>query len=535
MVLPALDLRTLTAMRRRLLIENKTACENSLSAMIRCAWHINEPNTTYLHNWHIDAMSEYLMAVHLGQIKRLLINVPPRMMKSTVVTRIFPIWKWAKEPSHRFVFSSYSADLSVDHSIARRNIITSEWYQERWGYVLNDDGTPELDPQTGKPVVWVRLADDQNQKKVFENTRRGRMQTTSTGGTITGLGGGTIIIDDPHNVTGAQSDADRKSDVSFCKQTLSTRLDDKKQGAIICVMQRLHQKDYSGVVLAAGGWTHLKIPNPNKTPTTYILPISKKKITRKAGELMWEAREGEEEIKQARAALASYGFAGQYLQEPSPEEGGILKRRYFKYYKELPTLWAIVHSWDMAFKDLIDSDKVAYLAMGKKGADIYIMDYMCELLGFGASKAQVLIKANAMPNYTAVVIEDKANGTAIIEEMQRTTRDVLARNPKGGKIARAWASNPTLEAGNVWLPDPEVFPQHAWWVDQFLTNCAAFPNSDEDHDVDAFTQGIDYLKEFGGGLFAHVMQQGEVIAAEKERLKKVMEEEQARIRQVVSR
>lgn len=525
----------LQAIARRLLIENKKALEDSLSTFIRCAWHIPEPATDYLHNWHIDAISEHLMAVHLGFIKRLVINIPPRMMKSLCVTIMYPVWKWALEPAHRFVFSSYSADLAVEHSVTRRNIIESNWYEDRWGYVLDENGERIIDPMTGLAVEWVKIADDSNQKKAYRNTKQGRMQTTSTGGTITGLGGNTIIIDDPHNVKGAVSDVERQSDNDFCDKTLGTRLDDKKKGAKIIVMQRLHEKDYSGEVLRQGGYTHLKIPNPCLTPTTYIFPISKKKVTRTVGQLMWLAREGEEELAEMRRVLGSYGFSGQYGQEPSPADGVIFKRAHWKYYKALPTLECKAVSVDCAFKDGNENDYVSFIAGGKKGADVFLIDYLLDHLDYIATKKNLqLWLSGKHQDYTACYIEDKANGTAIINELKRTHHSVQEVNPEGGKIARARAVSPQQEAGNIWLPDPEVFPESAWWVQQFIENCAKFPRGLHDDDVDAFTQLVNRLMQFGGGFAGYVLAKAEQIAMAKAAEAKALEEHNEAIRKQVS-
>jgi predicted phage terminase large subunit-like protein len=512
----------LAAVSRRLLLENKASCEGSLAAFLRCAWKIPEPSTQYLHNWHIDAISEYLTAVSKGQIKRLVINMPPRMIKSTAVTIMWPCWEWTLNPYERFILSSYSGKLSQAHSMTRRSIIESDWYQRRWGWEMTPEGVYVLD-EKGNQKPWVQLADDQNRQAEYQNTRAGRMQTTSTGGTVTGLGGNKIVIDDPHNVEQAESDTERESAVRFNDKTLFTRLDDKKNGAIVCVMQRLHEKDYAGVVLRRG-WEHLKIPNPNATKTTYILPISKKKITREVGQLMWPEREGEPEIAEARIALGEYGFAGQYGQEPSPADGVIFKRRFWKYYKALPTLEAKVMSYDCAFKDLVTSDYVAGLVGGKRAADIYIIDYMLDHLGYSATKSHMQLWMNGKhSDYTACLIEDKANGTAIIEELQRSFANVIAVNPLGGKIARARAASPTLEAGNVWLPDPEVFPESAVWVQALIESCTKFPRGANDDDVDAFTQLVAYLNQYGGGFAGYILAQ-----AEKIKLQKAAEEKAAK-------
>lgn len=283
-------------------------CQSSLSAFVRAAWPVLEPGTPYLHNWHIDLISEHLEAVTRGEITRLLINMPPRYGKSNLVSVLWPVWEWIDHPETRWMFASYSGSLSSKHSLDRRAVIQSDWYQERWGDRFH-------------------LAGDQNVKMEFMNDRRGVMVATSVNGPATGKGGNRLILDDPHDPRRAESDVQRQAAVTFFDRTLGNRLNDKKKGAIVVVMQRLHQEDISARCLELG-YTHVKIPAEALGRTVVYFP-SGREIVREDGELLWPDREGPAEIAAAKTSMGSYAFAGQYEQEPVPAGGGLFKREWF--------------------------------------------------------------------------------------------------------------------------------------------------------------------------------------------------------------
>lgn len=215
--------------------------ERSLASYVRQAWPIIEPSTRMVWNWHLDAKCEHLEAVTRGQIRRLIINEPPRVGKSVTAAVMWPTWDWTTNPERRFMFVSYSSALSTKHSVDRRTVIQSDWYQRNWG---------------GR----VKLSSDQNVKNEFQNTHRGVMVATSVGGSATGKGGDVIVVDDPLNPQEAQSDIERERANTFFDQTVSTRLDDPKTGAIVVIQQRLHERDLTGHLLAQGGWEHLRLP-----------------------------------------------------------------------------------------------------------------------------------------------------------------------------------------------------------------------------------------------------------------------------------
>jgi hypothetical protein len=230
-------------------IEQEQA-SRSLREFVRQAWAVIEPSTPFVPGWHIDAIVEHLEAVTLGQIRKLLINVPPRHMKSLLVSVLWPAWEWIRFPERRWLYSSYAAQLSIRDSVKCRCLIESPWYQQRWS-------------------DRYALTGDQNTKGRFENDKSGYRLSRSVGGAATGEGGDRVVSDDPHNVQEAESDSIRKGTTDRFDVVMSTRVNDPRTAAMIIVMQRCHQRDLSGHVLEQGGWEHLCLAAEYEGPGRY--------------------------------------------------------------------------------------------------------------------------------------------------------------------------------------------------------------------------------------------------------------------------
>ena len=450
----------------------KREAERSLYSYVRQAWAILEPEVPFLSNWHIEYVVEHLEAVTAGQITRLLITLPPRYMKSLLVSLLWPTWEWIQAPQRRWIFASYAESLSSKHSVDRRTILQSPWYQHRWG-------------------DRVRLASDQNLKHEFANTRRGHMIATSIGGSITGKGGSRIVVDDPHNPLQAESDAQREAALAYFSRTLSTRLDNKNDDAIVVVMQRLHERDLAALCLELG-FTHVCLPAEAEVPTRFVFPRSSRIYHRMAGDVLWPAREGPAVLAKQKVALGSAAYAGQYQQRPAPARGVIFQPEWWRFYHTLPPLEEVVQSWDMAYKDGPDNDYVVGLLAGRAGnGDIYLLHRLKGQWSFSATCHMVRSVREAYPAAYTTLIEDAANGPAIINTLRHELPGIIAVTPQGGKVARARAIQPLVEAGNVYVPNPRpsgvLIPGRAW-VEDFIHQCTVFPNGAHDDDVDALTQ-----------------------------------------------
>lgn len=455
--------------------------ERSLRAFFRQAWSQLEPQTPFVPNWHIDCISEHLEAVSAGEITRLIINVPPRMSKSLLVAVAWPCWEWIRLPWQRWIFTSYSGSLSAMHSLARRNLITSPWYRRRWGGL-------------------VRLKADQNQKSEFENTASGRMTASSITGTTTGKGGNRLIMDDPQDPMQAASDVERRAAIDYYTGTLSTRLDDRKTGAIVLIMQRLHEQDLTGYILGTEpGWMHLKMPMRSEERTEVSFPRSERTVMREAGALLCPARYGEKEDGDARRTMGSYLYAGQMQQSPVPAGGGIFRTEFVRFYggpgcPPLPTRFLLkVQSWDLAFKAVKTSDRVAGSVWGSAGADFYLLEGISDQMGVLDSARAIEAYAYRHPDAGAKLIEDAANGPAVCEILRSRIPGLMLLSARGGKEARAFAVQPFWEAGNIWLPHPSAAP----WVTRWIDSITHFPRWNHDDEVDSMTQAILYLVEHG--------------------------------------
>ena len=519
--------------------------EEHLYDFLQQAWPTIEPETTLRMNWHIELICEHLEAVSRGEVTRLIINEPPRSLKSIVLSVCWPAWSWLHHPASRWMFTSYSQSLSSFHSLNRRQLIMSDWYQEAWG-------------------DRFALCGDHNLKTEFANDKTGMMIATSVGGSSVGKGGDILVMDDPMNPQEALSTAERETANTWIRQSFLTRLNDPKTGAIVLVMQRLHEQDTTGMLLEMGGWEHLCLPAIAEEPQRLVFPLTGRVWPREAGEILCPEREGAAELARKKVELGSYGFAGQYQQRPAPAEGGMLKRPWWRFWyptslcelrgtggttdgaddadfrasrggtnsgllgvdeagradsgrplggRGLPAPAPVVVrledgsvfecpqvavpgrfdeevlSWDMAFKDLASSDYVVGQAWGRVGADKFLLDQAREQADFPRTLKLVLRMVARYPR-AAVLVEDKANGSAVLQVLRRDVAGMIAVNPEGGKEARAHAVAPMIESGNVYLPHPSIAP----WVGDFIERASAFPHAAHDDEIDAMTQALLRLK-----------------------------------------
>lgn len=442
-------------------------------SFFRDVWPVLAPGSPLVENWHLQCIAEYLEAVSLGQITRLLINVPPRSSKSTLCTITWPVWHWLQKPSTKFMFASYSQSLSTKHSLDRRTLITSDFFRSLFADAFT-------------------LRSDQDQKTKFENTARGSMFATSMLGSYTGEGADVLVIDDPHSPKMAESEALREATLEAFDVGLSTRLNDKKTGAIVVVMQRLHELDLTGHITKSEnhGWQHLVFPAISERKTLVQMPIDGALVSRDVGDILHPARESKRTLDAQALVMGQYGFAGQYQQSPAPADGGILKRKFWKRYRELPNFSRTIISADLRFKDDKNSgDFVVFAVLGKVGPDIYLIDVRRGRWSYVETKNELLKLCAKYPDARGKYIENKANGPALIDDMKRVVSGLVPVEPEGSKIERAHAVTPLHEAGNLYLPES------AEWLADFERECELFPNAAHDDQVDAYTQGVLQLRD----------------------------------------
>ena len=420
------------------LIEPAEQSDMRLVDFIRGAWHVLEPGNPYQHGWHIEAIAEHLEAVSRGEIRDLIINIPPRFAKSLLVAVFWPAWEWTWAPHRRWMFASYARDLSSRDSMKCRRVIESSWYQQRWGKVY-------------------RLLPDQNTKTKFENTKAGFRFATSVTGQGTGEGGDRIVVDDPHDRLKAFSDKVRETAVTWWKETMSTRGNNPKTVTRVIVMQRLHEYDLTGAQLAAGGYDHLMLPMRFEAKRKCVTSIGWEDPRTEEGELLWGERFDEASLAPIETNLGTDGTAGQHQQRPAPAGGAIVKGAWFRRWVTLPPVWQqLLVSWDMAFKgEDAGADYVAGQVWGRLGAEYYLLDQVHARLEFMESRRAVLAVRKAWPKAVRTLIEDKANGPAVISSLRKMVSGLIAYEPPGGLVERVRAIAPVIQSGNVLLPPPE--------------------------------------------------------------------------------
>lgn len=471
--------------------EDYYCAKERLADYVKSAWPVLEPGKKYSHNWHIDLISEYLTAVHLGQIKRLLINMPPRHMKSINVTVCFPTWVWLHNPTRQFMFASYSERLSYKHSRDRRHLIRSPWYQKAW-------------------ADRFRMADDDNQIQKFTNDRRGHMIATSVGGASTGEGFDIGIIDDPVNPKEAASEVLRVRANDWRDQTWSTRKNSKEAAEII-VMQRLHEKDQSGHVLAKGGWEHLVIPMEAEKRTIIVFPLSKRKVTRELGDILQPERFGPEEIERLKIDLGPVAYPAQYQQDPKPAGGGFIKRKWWKRYGDVPKdIMRIRQYWDCAEEPGVDNDFSTCATWAETPTGFYCLGVWRDKVAWpeleqAAKDQYAMWNSWSRGKLDKVKIEKKSAGTQLVQSLSKNTKIPVEIFEPGqrSKYVRASAAQPTIKAGNAYLPEAEYaresdagpdLPCDRDWVEVFISEHEKFPFAEHDDQVDTTSMAIEDLR-----------------------------------------
>lgn len=461
-------------MRRRLV---KRECEDSLAAFIKHAWPIIEPGQPYVHGWHIDAICDHLEAITDGAINRLLINVPPGTMKSLAAGVFWPAWEWGPKgrPETRIVAASHEQGLAVRDNLRARRLIASDWYQSMWG-------------------SEVVLTKDQNAKIKFENEATGFRQAAAAG-SITGARGDRVIIDDPHSVEGAASEAQRESVVEWFLEAVPTRLNNPDSSAIVVIMQRLHERDVSGIILAKDlGYEHLMLPMEFEPERACSTSIGFEDPRTEPGELLFPERFPAHVVERDKKVMGVYATAGQFQQRPAPREGGLFKRGWFGFVSAAPADARKCRAWDLAGtlkKAGNNPDWTAGVRVSRDSSGAFYVEHVTR---FQESPGQVeaAIKATAAADPTGTSIrlpQDPGQaGKAQAETLTRMLAGyvVKAKPVSGDKETRARPAAAQAEAGNVFLVKGD-------WNEAFLDELCSFPMGSHDDQVDAFADGLNEL------------------------------------------
>ncbi len=421
-------------------------------------------------NWHLDAMAHSLAEIDRGRSKRLLVNLPPRNLKSFMISVAWVAWMLGRDPRRNFVCISYSNELSAKLARDCMTVMQSSLYRR-------------LFPKT---IVSAKRSANYD----FNTTRGGGRLATSITGTLTGRGGDFIIIDDPIKPGDAYSETVRESVNDWYRTTLSSRLNDKRKGAIICVMQRLHQYDLCGLMLEDGGWHHLALPAIATEDGSF--PMTRgRTYHRKADEVLHPAREPRWVLGKIKSDQGSHTFAAQYQQQPVPAKGEIILKEWLVHMEgAFPNHGEIVQSWDTGIKDGEKNDYSACVTARLVGKHIYILDVFCKRMAFPELLRTVTAHALEYRAQT-LLVEDAASGNQLVTMMREASAPrvplPIARKVEQDKTARVHGMSPIIEQGRM------ILPKSAPWLAEFEAELTGFPSVRHDDQVDALSQLLNWI------------------------------------------
>lgn len=498
---------------------------NSLSSFVQKVFYSLNPGTSYRHNWHIELICDYLEECSRGNITRLIINMPPRMMKSLITSVAWPAWILGKSPHERIMVASYAAQLATKHSLDCRAILQSQWYQS----FFSD----------------LKLADDQNQKNKFMTSDGGFRLATSVGGMATGEGGNFLIVDDPLTPLQALHANQRDASNHWFEHTFLSRLDDKQKGVVVVVMQRLHEDDLSGYLLKkhkaidnGGIWHHLCLPAIAISDEQFH--INNHDYSRQQGEVLHPLRESKSMLIKMRQEMGSDIFTTQYQQDPiAASHNNMFRQDWLQYYDNLADILAngnkpirYIQSWDTAIKIANNHDYTAMISVLETENGWYIIDIWRDKLEYPDLRKQLLavsskklnISHDAVALPSAILIEDKASGQSLLQDLRRDSNlPLIPILPIKDKISRAALLSALFEAKKIFLPrnlaamnsnftgssissnakhkknaqnnqSNHQHNNHDDYITDFTKELLAFPYGTHDDMVDALTAAINWAR-----------------------------------------
>ena len=523
---------------------DRADCEDNLYTFLKHAWRYID-SSPFTPGWPIEAVAEHLQAVADGDIKRLIINIPPRCAKSTLTSVAFPAWTWCQPwtsptsgPGVQFLHASYAQQLSLRDSVKCRRLIESPWYQKLWG-------------------DRFRLTGDQNTKTRFDNDKNGSRLATSVGSALTGEGGSIIVVDDPNAAQEAFSEATIAATIEWWDSALSTRLNDPKTGAFVVIQQRLSEEDLTGHIMSKdeGEWTHLCLPmryewnrhsvtqigwndprgcDDNGNPLIELnddgerIPISPEaqvELDDREGTLLWPERFGEQEVTILEKQLGPWAAAGQLQQRPSPKGGGIIKRQWWQVWDNpiYPNMDTIIACLDTAYTTKTENDPSAMTVWGVFSSDVTVMAPTQaatrggELVNYSRSYTEVAPRVMLMGAWQGryelhdlvrkvaetcrelkvdtLLIENKAAGYSVAQELRRMYGferfGVHMYDPKSqDKLARLYSVQHLFAEGLVYAPIRQ-------WSDMVINQVETFPKGKHDDLVDTVSMAMRHLRDTG--------------------------------------
>jgi predicted phage terminase large subunit-like protein len=441
------------------------ACRTDLTSFGRKCFHTLEPGKPFVTNWHIEALAWRLEQVRRGEIKRLIINIPPRSLKSLMCSVAFPAYVLGHDPTKRLIMVSYGSDLAATFSNHFRAVISAQWYRRQF------------------PAM--QISRHKNTELEVVTTQHGYRLATSIDGTLTGRGCDIMVIDDPLKAIDALSDSKRSAVNAAFFNTFLSRLDDKQSGAIVVVMQRLHIDDLAGTLLRSGGWTPLILPAIAERDE--LIPIGDNDYHfRRARDPLQPDRESIAALESLRALLGSDTFAAQYQQAPIPPGGAMIKRDWVRYYDRLPETTSStedIQSWDTASKEGVQNDWSVCTTWLLVGDDYYLVDVLRDRMDYPTLRGRA-IKHAADHRPNRIFVEDTGVGTGLITELKNERLPAIPVKPEHNKEVRMSVQSAKFESGHVFLLE------RASWLADLEAELFSFPNGRHDDQVDSISQAL---------------------------------------------
>ncbi len=468
---------------------------HDLTRFMPWAWQLDpsKRSKTLIWNWHLDAICDHLAACRTGEIRRLIINVPPRTLKSWTVSVAFPAWVWASDPSKQFLAASADKDIALRDADAHRNICLSQQYRDMFRVKWDFGGAPDVARQAAKGY--------------FRNSFGGHRISKAMGTKGAGADADFVIFDDPLDPADAFSDKAAIVDhVVNAKQRFMTRQNDPDKSVVILIMQRLHEIDLSGVFLTDGGWEHVYLPAEYEGRKVYsILGDYDPRTTE--GELLFPKRLHQKFLDEKKVELGSRGYAGQFQQNPAPAAGAMIQKSWLQYWepKSLPEMSYVIGSWDCTFASKTsDADYVVGQTWGVAENNMYLLDQVRKKMNVPEMLAAIREQNRIWPNMRATVIEERAAGKHVMNTLAGEVFGIEGFNPQGqSKEERLSATLPLWEQGRVYLPHAQLCsgPQRSYsWVSQrYEPELLTFPGARHDDQVDATSQALLWIMANGPG------------------------------------
>lgn len=452
--------------------ERELGLRGSLLDFVDMSWEHVEPGQPFLNTWHLGLLAEHYEACLRGEIHRLVVNIPPGMSKSLTTCVFFPTWVWIRNPSLRFLFASNDIGLTTRDAGRSLQLMQTGWFKERWG----------------DRVILPRVPP----VREIENSAKGWRFATSLEGKAVGRHADFQIIDDPIKPKGITKTTLEEAR-NWMSNTLASRWRKPGLECRILIMQRLHTDDLAQHMIDEGA-VHLNLPMEFEPTARCETKWGFDKRT-EDGELLCPERFNEAAVATLKKDMGGMVAAAQLQQRPVPEGGAVFQRAWFKHWTVMPSKFhQVLMSVDCTFKDALTSDYVVIQVWGRVGPTFYLLDQVRARMGFEQTMQAVKSVRKKWPRVTGILIEDKANGSAVIEMLSKEISGVIAIDPQGGKEARASAIAPLIEAGDVQFPDPNL-PGYEWVNLEYEPELAVFPMGRNDDQVDGTSQALNYMHQ----------------------------------------